>query len=220
MWERDREGLPWIHETAKARICDIADRWKDANPHFGVSLEESHSNSETEVGSLSNEDEKSGIEFISYLCCVQGDSVLVLYPLVPRYLPVKWELLDFLCVQSDAKFYSVCKNRGPFRGGQSIQPRTSRCAPRECQWWHSWEQGRGFLHKCLLSPSSPSHHLTMTTAKGTGCIKTFPLPTLLLKKGIREPTTVNCVFNLPAVPVSQSSSNSDHPATLAAAAGE
>lgn len=102
--ERDGEGLPCIYETAKTRICDIADRWKDANLHFGVSLEESPSNGEMGVGSLSTEDEKSGIEFISYLCCVQGDSVLVLYPLVPPYLPVKWELLDFLCVQPDAKF--------------------------------------------------------------------------------------------------------------------
>lgn len=42
--EKDREGLPWVYETAKTRICDIADRWKDANLHFGVSLQESHSN--------------------------------------------------------------------------------------------------------------------------------------------------------------------------------
>lgn len=50
--ERDGEGLPWVYEIAKTRICDIADRWKDANLHFGVSFEESHSNSEMAVGSL------------------------------------------------------------------------------------------------------------------------------------------------------------------------
>lgn len=50
--ERDGEGLPWVYETAKSRICDMADRWKDANLHFGVSLEESHSNSEMAVGSI------------------------------------------------------------------------------------------------------------------------------------------------------------------------
>lgn len=50
--ERDGEGLPWVYETAKTRICDMVDRWKDANLHFGVSLEESHSNSEMAVGSI------------------------------------------------------------------------------------------------------------------------------------------------------------------------
>lgn len=42
--EKDGEGLPWVYETAKTRICNTADRWKDANLHFRVFLQASHSN--------------------------------------------------------------------------------------------------------------------------------------------------------------------------------
>lgn len=34
--ERDGEGLPWVYETAKMKICDIADGWKGKTLHFGV----------------------------------------------------------------------------------------------------------------------------------------------------------------------------------------
>jgi len=41
-----------VYETAKTRICDVADRQKDANLHFGVSLKESRSDGEMAVGSV------------------------------------------------------------------------------------------------------------------------------------------------------------------------
>lgn len=70
MRERDEEGLPWVYETAKIRICDIADRWKDGNLHFGVSLEEFFLTVkwQWEFSELKMENQALSVHFLPLLC--------------------------------------------------------------------------------------------------------------------------------------------------------
>lgn len=111
MGERDGEGLHWVHETAKMKTCDIADGWKDENLHFGVLFLRSLIlivKWQWEVSELKMRSQVLSVHFLPLH--EEGDSVLVLHPLVLQHLPVKWELLNF---PLNATFYHIHKNWGP-----------------------------------------------------------------------------------------------------------
>lgn len=90
MCGRDGEALPWGYETAKTKICDIADGWKDKNLHFGVLFLRNLIlivKWQWEVSELKMRSQVLSVHFLSLQ--EQGDSVLVLHPLVPQNIPVK-----------------------------------------------------------------------------------------------------------------------------------
>lgn len=176
MGERDGEGLPWVYETAKMKICDIANGWKDKNLHFGVLFLRNLIlivKWQREVSERKVRNQVLSVHFLPLQ--EQGASVLVPHPLVPQHLPVKWELLN---LPLNAKFYHVCKNWGPSRGKQSIQPHMPPCAPQECQWWHPVEQSRAGAWNGATEEKGPlpaPDHLVMAAAKvGAGVLHSPP----------------------------------------------
>lgn len=97
-----------MYETAKIKICDIADGWKDKTLHFGVLFLRNLIlilKWQWEVSELKMRSQVLSVHFLPLH--EQGDSVLVLHPLVPQNLPVKWELLNF---PLNAKLYHIYKN--------------------------------------------------------------------------------------------------------------
>lgn len=97
-----------MYETAKIKICDTADGWKDKTLHFGVLFLRNLIlilKWQWEVSELKMRSQVLSVHFLPLH--EQGDSVLVLHPLVPQNLPVKWELLNF---PLNAKFYHIYKN--------------------------------------------------------------------------------------------------------------
>lgn len=143
MGERDGEGLPWVYETAKMKICDIANGWKDKNLHFGVLFLRNLIlivKWQREVSERKMRNQVLSVHFLPLQ--EQGASVLVPHPLVPQHLPVKWELLN---LPLNAKFYHVCKNWGPSRGKQSIASGGILWSSLEL------EKGMGLLRKRVLS---------------------------------------------------------------------
>lgn len=148
------------------KICDIANGWKDKNLHFGVLFLRNLIlivKWQREVSERKVRNQVLSVHFLPLQ--EQGASVLVPHPLVPQHLPVKWELLN---LPLNAKFYHVCKNWGPSRGKQSIQPHMPPCAPQECQWWHPVEQSRAGARNGATEEKGPlpaPDHLVMAAAK-------------------------------------------------------
>lgn len=92
----ERDGLPWVYETAKMKIGDITDGWKDKNLPFGVLFLRNLIlivKWQWEVSELNMRNQVLSVHFLPLH--EQGDSVLVPHPLVPQHPPVKWELLNF-----------------------------------------------------------------------------------------------------------------------------
>lgn len=138
-------------------------------------FEESHSDVkwQWEVSELKIRNQVLSVHFLPLH--EQGDSVLVPHPLVPQHPPVKWELLN---LPLNAKFYHVCKNWGPSRGKQSIQPHMPHCAPQECQWWHPVEQSRAGAGNGATEEKgplpAPDHLVTAAAKVGAGLLHSPP----------------------------------------------
>lgn len=119
-------------------------------------------------------------------------------------------------------FSMYAKIEDPSGESKAFNPVCPAVSPVSASGGIPWSREEDF---CTSVSSLPSHH---DNCKGMGCIKAILRPTLLLKtvfldtteaeKGAHKLLIVSLTF-LP-VPVSKSSSNPDHPATMVAAAGE
>lgn len=104
----------------------------------------------------------------------QGDSVLILHPLVPWHLPVKWKLLNF---PLNTKFYHVYKFRDPSGKSKAFHPICLNVPSKSATGGILWsslelEQGRGYWGKGSSPSSRPS---VMATAKvGAGLLHSPP----------------------------------------------